>query len=216
MQRPVISREEKAALRGLVASHMTAHRQQQREFRGLADTAIELGYDHTCGGELGMAHKTSSRVCGSDPAQSACACLFKLLEHLLDLSPCSRLVSDAELPRGSTVLLVDCKNTTVRLRAPTSRVQLQSCTDVIVVVEAPILTSMLEVWKCTRVELQVRAALGTVQIDACESISATYASRELFRALVFASSQELSLRCVTSMCVECAAREGQAIRDRIA
>lgn len=74
MQRPVISREEKAALRGLVASHMTAHRQQQREFRGLADVAIELGYEHTYGSDLGMSDKTSLMSCGSDPARSAACC----------------------------------------------------------------------------------------------------------------------------------------------
>ena len=44
MARPQISKEERAALRGVVASHMHAHKTQQREFRDLSGATIELGY----------------------------------------------------------------------------------------------------------------------------------------------------------------------------
>ncbi|CAJ1412370.1 unnamed protein product [Effrenium voratum] len=55
---------------------------------------------------------------------------------------------------------------------------LDSCSDVQVHIQAPLLTSTVELYKCERVEVRLDHPLGTLQVDECRECVARFAERD--------------------------------------
>lgn len=90
--------------------------------------------------------------------------------------------------------MIDCTDVVIRFGSPLSRIQLQSSTGIEVAIHAPVFTSMVEVWKCSNVNLSIGVSLATMQLDGCQQVSAKYAKKEYFKTMVFAASDDLKLR----------------------
>jgi hypothetical protein len=87
-----------------------------------------------------------------------------------------------------------CSDCTYQLRGDCTKIFIESCERLTLVVEGRVLTHTMEVWKCRDVQLEVKTSVQTLQVDMCERVSVRYAKQAEFGRMVWSACEELALR----------------------
>lgn len=82
-----------------------------------------------------------------------------------------------------------CKNCDYTLSEICTKVFIQDCENLTLTVNGTVMTATTEVYKSKNIKIFVNKKIQTLQVDLCEDLHVTYASKEVFNFVVWAGSR---------------------------
>eukprot|EP01119_Soliformovum_irregulare_P005296 TRINITY_DN17073_c0_g1_i1.p1 TRINITY_DN17073_c0_g1~~TRINITY_DN17073_c0_g1_i1.p1 ORF type:complete len:264 (+),score=61.96 TRINITY_DN17073_c0_g1_i1:1022-1813(+) len=98
-----------------------------------------------------------------------------------------------EVKNTATVFIKSCNDCEYTLNATCTKVFIESCVNTKLIINGKIVTSVLEVYKCENLTLELNSKIGTLQTDMSKNIIANYNGLDSFQTVVWAGCYDLSI-----------------------
>ncbi|CAG8670979.1 3732_t:CDS:2, partial [Acaulospora colombiana] len=100
----------------------------------------------------------------------------------------------SQISSTSTIFLRLCDDVEYTVDCTCTKIMIEECKNLVLIVNDKIITSMIEVWKSDNITLKLKTQVHTIQVDQCGSIRIQYESVENFHSVVWNNTREIELK----------------------
>jgi hypothetical protein len=102
-------------------------------------------------------------------------------------------LTEKDVKKESTLLFKNCTNGYYEIGSPCTKLLIDACDGSTFVLNERIMTSTLDIYKCSKLKVNINIKLGTVQADLCKDLHVEFLNKDLITQLVWAGVHNLTV-----------------------
>ncbi|EPZ31899.1 hypothetical protein ROZALSC1DRAFT_30581 [Rozella allomycis CSF55] len=102
-----------------------------------------------------------------------------------------KVINDTTL--NTLLFFRGCKDCEYTIDNYTTKIMVQECNNLKIHVKGKIMTSVIEIWKCDTVDIDIHTKTLTLQLDLSSNINIVYDTKEHYQALIWAGCENVQL-----------------------
>lgn len=105
-------------------------------------------------------------------------------------------LTEDTLKMKETLYLKNLTDSIIHVHTTCTKIFVESCTNMNLVFADRIITSTVEIWKCSNVQMEIGTSVQTLQVDMCQNVKCSYKSTEHFNRVIWSQCEDLALHIV--------------------